>query len=158
MPCRKCPQLDPSLSDINPVQRLEYFSKIHLNTTLPSTPKAPLMVSSPYGFDQTLHFPLSCYMPYPHHPPCLYRRNNILCRTRIMKLLIVQLFRPPLALSVLGQNCFTQHCSQTPRYISVQFYRRQQDSEQNANKQFHILTSTGIKRHNITVLTTRSVT
>jgi hypothetical protein len=115
--CRhhKSPSLVRIISHMNPVRTCQpYFHKIHVNITLPSTPRSLRVVSSPrvsnQNFVRISHLLHPCYKPHPSHPPWFEHPNNIRRRLQIMELLIMQLSPPSCHFVLLRSRYSPKHC------------------------------------------------
>jgi hypothetical protein len=106
----KSPQLDPILSQPNPVRPIDsYLPKVHLNVILPPTSRSSQW-SLTFGPPNqnpvnTPPLPHACYMSRPPHPPWFNCPNNIRWRIQAVKFIIMQ-FSPQ---SVFLP--FRSHCS-----------------------------------------------
>jgi hypothetical protein len=94
---QKSPPPDTILSHMNPIHTPKpYFSAIHFNIILPSTPRfskwfSALQVSRLHSIGLCIsHLSNACYLSRPPHTPRCYHHNNIWWRVQIMKLLTVK--------------------------------------------------------------------
>jgi hypothetical protein len=87
----KSPSLVSILSQMNPIHYTLYFSKIHLNIVLPSTPNFPkwLLFSrfSDKNFVSVSVPSHACYISRQSYTPWLDGTNNIVGRVKVTKLL-----------------------------------------------------------------------
>jgi hypothetical protein len=104
----KRPPPVPTLNQSNPVRTPPFhFLKIHVNTTIPSTP-----TSTKRFFPSGLHTkPLyaslvshACYTPRPSQSSSFHQQNNIWWGVQTTKLLSCSLLHSLVTLSILGPN------------------------------------------------------
>jgi hypothetical protein len=106
----KSPPLLPILIQMNPVHiHQPYFSKIHSNIILLSTPRTSTSSLRLRFFGQHFvcisHLSNACYMHRQSHPHWVDHPNNILWSVQVMILLILySLLQPPATFSLLGPD------------------------------------------------------